>query len=299
MWQHCPITWWEEAGVRVVGTPLWCSQDRADEVWQNPESFVQKQNPQAPSLSAAPALEQSLWGEQTSMMLCALPPLVFLFSFLCCPFYPHCSINKITLLEHGIKHLLCKTIPLKRVETKMSGFVPPPIYSYSLSICQTLNNKGKKGQIIFLFLPWHKCQAQQSHMTWAQLCQLKAKPSLILTSLLTCWPLWTLSSTGAGGYWFPPWGRVMNQPSKDWVSTWYLYRYPVCSSLPGALCLAVGYSWSSEGNCAEPHTPSSGWASQTHFAGNSQTQLSPVFICQWNDGLFLKKCRSWNSYYWV
>lgn len=49
----------EEVGARVIGTPLLCSQGRGDEVRQDTEDFVGKQNSQAASLSAAPAPEQS------------------------------------------------------------------------------------------------------------------------------------------------------------------------------------------------------------------------------------------------
>lgn len=80
--------------------------------------------------------------------LCPTSTCCSSFLFLCWPFYPHCPINTKTFLEHGIKHLLCKTIPSKRMGGNIDHqFCFPPIYNYSLSICQTLRNKGKRAKI--------------------------------------------------------------------------------------------------------------------------------------------------------
>lgn len=126
----------------------------------------------------------------------------------------------------------------------------------------------------------------------------RPKPRLVLSSSLTCST--TLDSQLHWGWWIlvPAMGKGDRTafPKTGWV--------------PG-ISIDILLAPDSPGHCAwqrcthgipretglsqSPHSPTSGWASQTHFSGNSQTQLSPLFICQWKDGfLFLKKCSSWN-----
>lgn len=149
----------------------------------------------------------------------------------------------------------------------------------------------------------HKCQAQQSHMRWAQNWQFKAKakPCTHLSPYL----LTTLDPQLHWGWWMlVPTSRKSDGtalPKTGWVpgiSTDALFA-------PASLG-PCAWEWCTHGVLREtglshsPHTPNSGKASQTQFTGNPQTQLSPLFICQWDDGfLFFKKCRSWNSHCWV
>lgn len=131
-------------GALGLGTLMFCSCGGGDRVRQDFEHFVGKQNPQAPSLSAAPAPKQS---SSRSADLCnsyvRYLHLLLLFSLICCP------VSMGTLSEYNIKHSLCKSILSEimggNTHQVFCSIKLPSVYNYSLSMSQTLNNKCKKG----------------------------------------------------------------------------------------------------------------------------------------------------------
>jgi len=140
-------------GALGLGTLLCYSRGGGDGVGQDLEHFVGKQKPRAPSLCAAPAPEQS---PLRSAVLCdsvcsASTAVGVLFSLL---LPPYCHVRTRTLSEYDIKRSFCKPIPLKRTSGNIHQVFFsvnfPPVYSYPLSMCQTLNNKGKKAKLFSL-----------------------------------------------------------------------------------------------------------------------------------------------------
>lgn len=198
------------------------------------------------------------------------------------PYYLH-----IALLIWDIIRVRYQTftnsIPLKRmggnIRQVFCSINLPPIYNYSLSVCQTLNDKGKKAKS---FSPLCHVATQvwspaNPHAMRAAASGQGHERSHGPSSAILCWALWTLSCTRAGGCWSPPQGKVMGQP---------LQTGQAAGTSAGALFAPASLGWRASGLWAHGAlreaglsrslwTPLSGEALQLRLEGNP---VSPSFL---------------------